>query len=62
MKITCYHRKYSAKYQCEFIPYFFDEITWAPNKFLNLSLRVLWTLRVGSNRIIVHEYKVSLKY
>ena len=49
MKITCYHRKYSAKYQCEFIPYFFDEITWAPNKFFNLSLRVLWTLRVGAN-------------
>ena len=33
----------------EFIPYFFDETTWAPNKFLDLSLRLFWTLRVGAN-------------
>ena len=33
----------------EFIPYFFDETTWAPIKFLDLSLSVLWTLRVGAN-------------
>ena len=33
----------------EFIPYFFDETTWAPIKFLDLSLRVFWTLRVGAN-------------